>query len=151
MKSACEMSQMAVFLWILISVNVAQQLAVIIVDENKQQNSSIDCPNTGPCDISCSDEFSCSGFVINCPDTFDCDITCDDYESCHEMTVFGGEYSRVFMHCNGENSCSNAMIDAESSDQFTMDGCDAPNSCIGITLFCPPHESGVVQCTVSGN
>ena len=112
------------------------------------QGSSMDCSMDSPCDVHCDEEGSCRESTINCPDNAICPVECNGINSCHGATVNSGNQSILIIDCIGEDSCRNMMIDADDAAEFVMTGCAAAGSCIGVTLFCPPHLDGTPQCTI---
>lgn len=135
------------FSWWIVSaiINLSESIRLTITEHHP----FVECPSGTACHVHCEGTESCMGSVINCPENAPCTVQCDGIGSCYESIIFhGGDQSKMNIHCNAENSCRNAVIDAIEAEEFTMTGCEDTGSCIGVTLYCPPITDGQPKCAI---
>eukprot|EP01084_Bolivina_argentea_P224172 379149_1 len=115
------------------------------------QNKIINCPN-GQCDIYCTGQDGCNQATINCPNDYGCNIQCGA-SGCLNAQINGGSTNnaRLIVTCTHINSCKYATFDARYAHELTIQECTWNDACIGITVYCPPHDNGGKKCTISGD
>jgi len=96
-------------------------------------------------------DFSCYGATVNAdPHDAHSTISCIGNSSCFAATINGGigNHSSLTTECVGPDCCKNTVIDASTTNEFTLSGCTEPGSCAGVDLQCPiDHDPST--CTVS--
>ena len=93
---------------------------------------------------------SCAYSIINCPIKGDCDVSCNADTSCRWSQINGPSNGELVINCDGDKSCFDAVFDGRQSDKFQLNGCQSLESCLDLTLYCPPNSNGSKNCFIQG-
>ena len=93
---------------------------------------------------------SCINAEFICPVTGDCTIECNADSACKGTKVKGPIDGGLNIGCNSKQSCFGGKFDAAQSSKLQISGCKATQSCIDISLYCPPNSNGLPQCVIEG-
>mmetsp|Transcript_73287 Transcript_73287/g.65980 ORF Transcript_73287/g.65980 Transcript_73287/m.65980 type:complete len:335 (-) Transcript_73287:61-1065(-) len=117
--------------------------------------SIYDDTNTQQTDLSlkCNGDLrSCHKSNIHCPVSGDCLIQCQSDESCKNNSISGPINGDLMVQCTGESSCIQSTIKAENADELDLSGCSRSDSCLDLTIHCPPMTNITnPNCFIQGN
>ena len=108
--------------------------------------------NTGNFNINCDGYIrSCAYSTINCPVSGDCSISCTTDTSCRYSQINGPSINgELTINCNGDKSCFDAIFDGRNTNTLQINGCQSYDSCLDLTLYCPPNSNGSKNCFIQG-
>ena len=97
--------------------------------------------------VSYTGESECLATGVNCDDTDDCNVTCTDDYSCSNTNINGPEGYHLFTVCDGSSSCQSSIIDCEDGTSCSII-CNSDHSCNTATVYCPKNSDGdcIVDC-----
>eukprot|EP01084_Bolivina_argentea_P054012 99069_1 len=102
--------------------------------------------------ITCDqNEQSCAYSTIHCPKHSNCNIHCHNTESCKNITINAPINNDLYIHCNGSSSCYDSTINAQYSSLLNITGCIKHDSCLYLSMHCPPHSNRHKNCYIEGN
>jgi len=68
-----------------------------------------------------------------------------------ESIITGPINGELNVYCNGQMSCFDVVFDAAESNKVSITGCKENESCLDISLYCPPNSNRIKNCFIEGN
>eukprot|EP01083_Nonionella_stella_P123956 373872_1 len=102
-----------------------------------------------PGDIIVQCNGNCMNSNINCAFFGDCHIFCDG--NCQHSHITGPIFGDLAIDCNAEGACINGIFNGAVSSKLSITGCQSYQSCLDLTLYCPPNTDGDMHCFIEGN
>ena len=120
--------------------------------QNLQIYGSIFETNSDDLNIECNGGYqSCLSSNIKCPATGNCNIKCSKSESCKNSSISGPINGDLVIDCTGSKSCLLSTFNAINSDELDINGCTESQSCLDLTIYCPPiNNISEPTCFVEG-
>ena len=101
--------------------------------------------------IQCNGRYrACAASEIECPLYGDCNIKCDSDTSCRWTNIHGPLQGDLNIDCVGVKSCFDAIIDGKDSWKLDIFGCYEDESCLDLTVYCPPYSNSTTNCFIQG-
>ncbi len=112
-----------------------------VLDTNINNNFNVSC--SGPLK-------SCTNSEIHCPMDGNCFVSCNADTSCKWSQIIGPNNGNLTKNCNGSHSCSESIFNGVQSTNIDIIGCNNPQSCYDLSLYCPPNTNGHKHCHFAG-
>eukprot|EP01084_Bolivina_argentea_P069399 126279_1 len=107
---------------------------------------------SGTLNVLCNGEIqSCMKSYIKCPIHGDCFISCNADKSCKLSNIIGPTNGDLIVNCNAERSCLGSIFNGVQSNHMDINGCTAMESCLDLSLYCPPNINRTANCFMQGN
>eukprot|EP00484_Ammonia_sp_Unknown_P000795 CAMPEP_0197021476 /NCGR_PEP_ID=MMETSP1384-20130603/2363_1 /TAXON_ID=29189 /ORGANISM="Ammonia sp." /LENGTH=291 /DNA_ID=CAMNT_0042449309 /DNA_START=104 /DNA_END=979 /DNA_ORIENTATION=- len=89
--------------------------------------------------------------TVNCYNNEDCAVICNDIFTCQHLLIYGPTDAQLNVQCIGELACTNTIFYAISSSTLNITGCESEQSCLNMSIYCPPHtKQANKHCFVEG-
>ena len=117
----------------------------------KIYGSTVQTMNNYDFNVRCNGKYrACADSEIDCPLYGDCNIKCETDTSCRWTDIEGPSEGDLNVECNGPKSCFDAIIDGKDAWNLDIYGCMQTQSCLDLTIYCPPHSNGTTNCFIQG-